>query len=189
MRQIGALPTSLEVNGREYGIYSDFRSCLAVLQAMGDEELDDWQKVQVCLALYEAFETDAMPPEDYEAAYMAACDFLDHGGDDDRRPPQRLMDWGQDEDILFPAVNRAAGFEVRAVEYLHWWTFLGCLMSVDHESVWATVLSLRSKRAKGKSLEKWEAEYWAANKGICQLRHKDTPEEKARREELKKLFV
>ena len=192
MPAIGALPESLTVNGRAYDIETDYRACLTVIQAMGDPDLDPADKVEVCLTLYKDFGGD-MPPEDCQAAYEAACAFLDHGAREGKKPPHRLMDWEQDEDILFPAVNRAAGFEVRTVEYMHWWTFLGLLMSVDSESVWAHVMALRSKRAKGKKLEKWEAEYWNANRELCELRRRLTPEEeqaeRQRREELKKLFV
>lgn len=192
---IGALPESLTVNGREYRINADYRVCLKILLAMTDPEITDgWRRVYILLyLLYDAFEADdpaeAMPEEDYEAAYAAACGFLDHGAGGDKKPARRLMDWEQDEDILFPAVNRAAGFEVRAVDFMHWWTFLGLVMSVDADSVWANVLHLRGKRAKGKKLEKWEQEYWSANRAICELRRKETPEDRARKEELKKLFV
>lgn len=195
MNRIGLLPTSLTVNGTDYPINTDFRVCLNILQAMADPELDAWRKVYVCLYwFYDAFEAEPgapliMPPEDYDDAYKAACEFLDHGARSDGKNHPALMDWEQDADILFPAVNRAAGFETRSAEYIHWWTFLGWCMSVDSSSVWANVLSLRSKRARGKPLEKWEQEYWAANKAICVLRHRDTPEEKAQKEELKKLFV
>lgn len=203
MGDLGVLPESLTVNGHEYAIETDYRSYLTVIQAMNDPDLESATKVQVCLTLYKGFgptddanqvePEETLRPEDYEEAYKAACKFLDHGSHREKAPPIKLMDWEQDEDILFPAVNRAAGFEVRAVEYMHWWTFLGLLMSVDSESVWAHVMALRSKRAKGKKLEKWEAEYWNANRELCELRRRLTPEEKQaerqRREELKKLFV
>ena len=114
MNRIGLLPTSLEVNGTEYPINTDFRVCLTVLQAMADPELDAWRKVYVCLYwLYDAFEAEPgegliMPEGDYEGAYKAACDFLDHGTRSERQGRRALMDWEQDADILFPAVNRVA---------------------------------------------------------------------------------
>lgn len=130
-----------------------------------------------------------MPADDYNDAYKAAEEFLDHGSHNDARHHPAVMDWEQDADILFPAVNKVAGFETRSAEYIHWWTFLGWCMSVDANSVWANVMSLRSKRAKGKPFEKWEKEYWSANRSICVLRHRDTEEEKAQKAELRKLFV
>jgi hypothetical protein len=45
-------------------------------------------------------------------------------------------------------------------------------------SVYATVLNLRQKKAKGKKLEKHEKEFWNANKKLCVLQTKLTKEEK-----------
>ena len=183
---IGRLPTSLDVNGETYAIRSDFRDVLNIVAAFNDPELEDKEKVFVTLfVLYEDFEE--IPEEDYEAAFRAAMEFIDHGvkADDTRSP--RVMDWEQDEGIMFPAVNKVAGFETRSAEYLHWWTFMGYFMEIS-EGVFSSVLSLRLKKAKGKKLEKWEQEYWNANKSICVLRQKLTPEEQAEKDRLNALL-
>lgn len=187
MKDIGVLPTELDIDGTAYAIESDYRACLAVLQAVNDPDLTNARKIEVCLMLYKAF-PDGMPQKKYKEAYTAICDFLNHGSRNDKKVPVKIMDWEQDEDIMFPAINRAAGFEVRSVEYMHWWTFLGLLMSVDNESVWAQVLSLRNKKAKGKKLEKWEQEYWNANKSLCEIRKPETEEERQRKDELRALL-
>ena len=93
------------------------------------------------------------------------------------------MDWEQDESIIFPAINKVAGFETRSAEYVHWWTFMGWFMEIS-DGVCAHVFSLRSKRAKGKKFEKWESEFWQANKDICELKQKLTEEEKAAKQRL-----
>ena len=54
-----------------------------------------------------------------------------------------------DEAIIFPANNKAAGCEVRAVLYLHWWTFLGYFGEIV-EGLFSTIMSIRHKRAEGK---------------------------------------
>lgn len=185
---IGELPESLEVNGKQYDIYPDYRNCLRILCALTDPDLDDVEKPLLCLALLYV-KADTMPASDYEAALKAASAFLDHGGqEDDGKFHPRLMDWEQDENIIFPAVNRVAGFEVREVEYLHWWTFLGYCMSTDSESTFAQVIALRQKKAKHKKLEKWEREFWAANKSLCELRSKLSAEEKAEKDRLNALL-
>ena len=175
------LPTALEVGGREWAVRTDFRDVLTVLVAFGDPDLEDGDKAFVCLHnLYEDF--DQMPRGLYQEAYNAAVEFIDHGGDN--KPGPRTMDWEQDAPLIFPAVNAAAGFEVRAVEYMHWWTFLGYFMEIK-ETTYATVLSLRQKKARGKKLEKYETEFWNQNTGICKLKPKYTEAEKAEIERLK----
>lgn len=86
------------------------------------------------------------------------------------------MDWDQDAQIIIPSINKVLGFEVRSVEYMHWWTFFGAYMEIG-EGVFSSVLSIRSKKAKNKKLEKWEQEYYQENKWMIDLKKKYTQEE------------
>ena len=75
---IGRLPTTLEIGGTEYSIRTDFRDALTILEALGDPELDDKQKLFVMLFdLYEDFED--IPQDDYEEAVKKANWFLNGG--------------------------------------------------------------------------------------------------------------
>lgn len=185
---VGELPQSLSVNGKEYAIRSDFRDILKIVIAFNDPDLEDNEKVYVCLfILYEDF--SSLTHNSYEEAFKAALKFIDNGADTEeemKRSP-RVMDWEQDESIMFPAINKVAGYETRSAEYLHWWTFLGYYMEIT-EGVFSTVLSVRSKKAKGKPLEKWEREFWSANKGICTLKTKLSEEEQAEKNRLNALL-
>ena len=179
---IGDLPQSLEVNGREYAIRTNFRDILKILSAFNDPELENSEKVYITLfIMFQEF--SKLGKDDYEAAFKAAMTFIDHGVKGDGRPSPRIMDWEQDENIMFPAINKVAGFETRAKKYIHWWTFLGYYMEIT-EGVFSQVLSLRMKRARGQKLEKYEREYWNANKDICVLRPKLSKEELEEREKL-----
>ena len=123
----------------------------------------------------------------YQEAMEKAKEFIDHGASK-KEGTTRTMDWEQDADLIFPAINAAAGREVREMDYLHWWTFLGFFMSIDRKSTYATVLSIRTKKAKGKKLEKWEREFWTSNQDICRIRKKLSQEEIAERERLNALL-
>lgn len=183
---IGQLPTSLVVNGVERFIRTDFRDVLNIVCAFSDPELEDEEKVYVCLCvLYEDF--DEIPASDYEEAFKKALEFIDCGKEDDGKPSPRVMDWEQDESLLFPAVNKVAGMETRSAQYIHWWTFLGYYMEIT-DGVFSNILALRMKKAKGKPLEKWEREFWSANKSACVLKTKLTAEEQAAKDRLNALI-
>lgn len=119
------LPTSLNINGVAYTIRTDFRAIIDILIAMNDPDLDQQAKTFIMLQiLYEEWQN--IPFEDLTEACQKACDFIDCGQvDDPNKPKPRLMDWEQDGDMIVPAVNKAAGKEIRAVPYMHWWTFFG----------------------------------------------------------------
>lgn len=186
---IGELPRSVSVNGSEYAIRTDFRDILKIVTAFNDPELEDNEKVYICLFIfYEDF--GHIPPGDYEAAFKAAVQFIDHNTGESTegvKKTPRVMDWEQDEAILFPAINKVAGCEVRSANYIHWWTFLGYYMEIS-EGVYSNVLALRLKKAKGKKLEKWEREFWSANKDICVLKTRLSEEEQAEKDRLNALL-
>lgn len=174
---IGALPKDLTVAGKRYPIRSDFRIALRILQAWNDPELKEQEKAAVMLrCLYEI-----MPPwEQQEEACRQAAWFLDGGPMEVEQKPSRygkVMDWEQDETMIFSAVNKVAGYEMRAQDYVHWWTFLGFYTEIG-ESLFASVLSIRLKKRKGKQLERYEQEFYRDNKGLIDLKKKKTQTER-----------
>lgn len=182
---IGKLPHSLDVNGKLYRIRTNFRDILKIISAFNDRELEDNEKVYVCLfILYKDFGN--IKRSEYESAFKAALSFIECG-QNSAKPMLHIMDWEQDESIMFPALNKVAGFEVRAAKYIHWWTFLGYYMEI-REGVFSHVLNLRLKKAKGKKLEKWEKEFWNANKDICIIKEKLSEEEQEEKDKLNALL-
>lgn len=182
------LPESLTVAGREYEIRTDYRDILNILIALSDPDLEEREKVEICLFVL-FLEPDRLPIEDSEEAFQAAARFIDCGRDwqaDPKKPP-RVMDWEQDGNLLFPAINKVAGREVRTVDYMHWWTFMGYYMEIS-DGIFSTILSIRQKRAKGKKLENWERDFWQQNKDICVLRKKISQEEQEERDRLNALL-
>lgn len=168
------LPKELEVDGVKYLIRSDYRVALTIFEAYNDKSLPSAFLVPTvleCLFL--------TVPENTEEAYKKAVWFLDGGNmPKSKKTPARTMDWEQDEYMIFPALNKVAGYEIRDVEYLHWWSFLGLFNEVG-EGLYSQVMSIRHKMANGKSLEKWEREYFEKHKEIIVLKEKLTPEEEA----------
>ena len=168
---LGTLPQTLNINGRAYKIRSDYRDILQIIAAFGDKELSDEEKAYVCLKrLFIAMES--IPKSDYQDAYEAAVTFIEcHISD--RKPSPKVVNWEKDEQLIFPAINKVAGMEVRAVPYMHWWTFLGYFQSIDREDIWGFILTIRQKRAKGKKLEKYEKDFLNANRDICEVEFRE----------------
>ncbi len=185
------LPTSLEIGGVGYAINTDFRTVLYVLDVFADPDYEDDERPAICLqVMYPDWET--IPQERRKEALERVVDFIDMDmpegteGNHGRRP--RLVDWRQDAPMIVPAVNKVLGAEVRAMEYLHWWTFLGAYMEVG-DSLFSSVLGIRQKKRKGKPLEKYEQEFYRENRALIDIKKRDSAAETERRAALKKLFV
>lgn len=160
------LPVTLNVAGKDYEIREDFRAVLHILSAFNDEELSENEKVQVTL---EILYFPTIPPEEcLQEAFEKALWFIDCGIEQDDKPKPRIIDWKKDSVIIFPAVNKVAGFEVRCNRVIHWWTFYGWFMEIE-DGLFSQVLSIRQKLEKGKKLEKWEAEFLRDNQKLCYL--------------------
>lgn len=184
---IGCLPISLDLAGKEFEICSDYRVALIIFEAFDDPELNDYDRMEVMLrCLYK----DGIPPELVDEALKKAAWFLD-GGEDYREASQqrqkKVMSWTQDEKMIFSAVNKTAGQEVRAVPYMHWWTFLGYFAEIG-ECLFTTVREIRDKKNKNKKLDKWEQEFYKEHKKMIDIEHKYSAQEQAERDALNKLL-
>lgn len=170
------LPTTAEVNGTEYPIRTDFRDILTIIEALSDAELSEQEKAETMLDIfYPDFET--MPPDDYEEAIKQCALFINCGdGPRDKKRGPKLMDWQQDFPLLVAPINRVLGKEVRSVDYLHWWTWIAAYQEIG-DCTFAQVVAIRSKRAKGKKLDKGEQEFYKQNKQMVDFKRQYTAQD------------
>lgn len=171
------LPTALDVCGVSYPVLSDYRAVLDVCAALTDVELTEQERVFAALYIfYPSF--DAMPPEHYEDAIKQCFWFIDCGEEykDDPRP--KLMDWEQDFRYVVAPVNRVIGTEVRALEYLHWWSFVSAYMEIG-DCTFAQVIRIRDQLNKGKPLDKADREWYRNNRHMVDIKTKYTAQEDA----------
>ena len=165
---IAELPTTLLVGGVEREIRSDYRAALDIFAAFNDMELNDVEKNIVMLKIL--FVED-IKPEHINEAIDKAVWFLNLGDTIKSNSDMRLYDWEQDRTMIFSAVNKVCGKEVRSVEYMHFWTFVSFFMEIG-EGLFSNVISIREKQQKGKKLEDYEREFYLANKELIDLKRK-----------------
>lgn len=171
------LPKSLTVGGIEYEIRSDYRSVLEICAAMNDQELSDEDKALVALEImFSAFDT--IPSEHYQEAINRCFWFINCGDEGQNRKSQKLMDWEQDFQYIVAPVNRVMGTEIRAMEYLHWWTFISAYYEIG-DCLFAQIVRIRERKAKGKALDKSDQEFYRRNREIIDLKTTYTEREDA----------
>lgn len=137
--------------------------CFSALQ---DAELSEEERVISSLIIFyedvhcysdldKLFTTD----EDFKLATEKMFDFFNCGQNEvGAKQNYKLIDWEDDSQIICSAINNVAKTEIRSLDYLHWWTFMGYYISIG-ESVLSTVVSIRHKIATGKKLEKYEKDF------------------------------
>ena len=178
MMDLWRLPTALPVGGREYPIHADFRDILEIFSYFQDETLPEFIRWEIGLTL---FYEGAIPEEHRQEAMEQMSRFLRCGVREKAGP--RLIDWQSDAPMIVAEINRVAGQEVRAMPFVHWWTFLSWVHAIGQGQL-ATVVAIRDKLRRGKKLDEGERAFYRQNKSLVQLPKQYTAEELAQQQRL-----
>lgn len=163
------LPTQVEIEGKMFDIRNngDYRVILDTIAAFQDTEISEEERIISALIVFYAdintiqdiFDLFVNP----EQAIKGMMDFISLNDDENGyRANHKLIDWVQDEKMIVSAINNVAHTEIRALPYLHWWTFTGYYMAIG-ECPLSMVVGIRNKLAKHKKLEKYELEFKRQN--------------------------
>lgn len=173
------LPVSVEIDGQQFKIREncDYRIVLRCINALNDDDLTDEQKIQCAIIIfYEDYDLITNLQKATEEMFRIIG--YDEPQEAGTQKPQ-LMDWNKDFRQLAPPISRIIGYDIRTPgKYTHWWTLVGGYMEIG-ECTFATIVSIRAKKQKGKKLEKWEEEFCREHYDQINLPTKFTEEEKA----------
>lgn len=162
-----SLLTNIQVNDRDFPIREkgDFRMVLDCFRAMNDTELSDMERLFATLIIfYEDFDDISDIPRDKETLIALQKGMMDFFNACDQELKKsntggfNLIDWDKDSNLIVSAINNVAKQEIRALDYLHWWTFLSYYSAIG-ECPLATIISIRYKIAHNQKLEKHEKKF------------------------------
>jgi hypothetical protein len=140
---IERLPDAVEIDGREYLLNTDFRTCLRVILAFEDPELTNAEKQMVMLNnIYPEM------PENIQAALDQANKFL-NGGNVEKSEEEgvflpRLYSFSKDANFIFAAFKQTHDIDL-STEQLHWWKFIALFMDLGGETTFSNLIQLRKK--------------------------------------------
>ena len=156
------LPTTVDADGQVLNIRNrgDWKTIIDVNIALTDQELTDQERVIAAMSIF--YETPISDIVNPDAAALGMSEFIAVGDDSSAPKGHKLIDWHDDAAIIVSGVNHVIGSEIRAIPYMHWWTFVAAYMAIG-DSVLATVVGIRDKIARGKKLEKHESEFKKRN--------------------------
>ena len=177
MTDLYQLPQTVTLEGVSYDLNTDFRVILKIFRAFADESMSPMLRWLVALRL---FYRQPVPLCHRQAAMEYLGEFLRCGAEE--TPGEPLFCWQRDACAIIAGVNAAAGQEVRAAKYIHWWTFLGWFHAMP-PGTFSAILSIRQKLRKGQKLQTHEQEFYRENKRLVDLRppqDEDTLREKDR---------
>lgn len=178
------LPTRAVIGGKVYDLHADYRDILEIFSYLDNPDMPEYLRWQVALALFYEGE---ISEEDTQEAITYLVTFLNGGRREEQRPAPRLLDWEQDAAMIVADVNKVAGQEIRAMDFLHWWSFLAWFHAIG-EGQLSTVVAIREKLQRGKPLETWEKEFYRGNKEKVDLPKRYSAQDLQEQDRLKELL-
>ena len=168
------LPKSVEINGKEFAIRYDYRVILDIFEAMNDPDSSEEDRA---LDVLQIFYIDFDELTYYDAAMKEVFRFINGGEEPREQRGPHLVDWPMDFPRIIAPVNRVLGYEARAVDYdietntggIHWWTILSAYSEIG-DCLFAQIVRIRDKKAKGKSLDKSDREFYRKNRDIIDIK-------------------
>lgn len=162
-------PDAVMIDGKEFSINTDFRTCLKAILAFEDEELAEVEKQIIMLSLLYP-----IIPDNVNEAQIMAIKFLD-GGEEETDPEnnkvsgsERLYSFSKDSKFIFAGIFQTHGIDLEKVESLHWWKFLTLFMDISDKCFFSYLVYIRGQLHKNK-LTKEEREWYVKNKNIVDL--------------------
>ena len=184
MTQQWHLPEYGIIGGEKYRICPDYRNILEIFACFSNPELSRFIQWEIALAL---FYEQPIPDAHRQQAMEYLAWFLAGGRTETDRPGPKLLDWEQDAQLIIADINKTAGQEIRALPFVHWWTFLSWFHAIGDGQL-STVVSIRSKIARGEKLQGWEKDFYARNKAIVDFEKRYTRQELEQKAHLQKLL-
>ena len=187
------IPTTITVNDREYPIRcnGDYRMVLDCFSCLNDTSLTEQERGLACLIIfYEDFndveDLAQLDGDTLSELTQKMYKFFECEENPVHTTRFKLLDWEQDSQLIASAVNKVAQTEIRSVEYMHWWTFMGYFSEVG-ESVLSLVVGIRNKIKREQKLEKYEKEFKKNNPHYF-IWNSQTTEEQTEEELIKSIF-
>ncbi len=181
---IEQMPTAIEIDGHDYEINSDFRTCLRIILAFEDPELAMIEKQIILLDnLYKE------RPENIKEAFEKGIRFL-NGGEKDRETESnmRLYSFDKDANYIMAAFQQTHGIDLEKAE-MHWWKFLALFMDLGSETTFSSIVGLRKRLKTGKATKE-ERQMAVELEDIINLQELDdrSLEEREEEEEFRRLI-
>lgn len=154
---LDGLPHSVEINGRDVPINTDYRAGLKFAKVLKDPALSNADKLRKAILLY--FAPDALRYGELEPAVDALIDFYRCGtpkppqgsAEQEEEPEQeQAYDYEHDAGYIYAAFKQAYGVDL-ATNNLHWWQFRALFQSLPDDTMFVKIIGYRTAKVPPKA--------------------------------------
>lgn len=170
---IDELPESVEIEGVEYEINTDFRISILFELLMQDPNIKDEEKIEKALELY----FTKIPPIEYISEIVdIIMDFYSCGKDKlisngtttSKGKSKQIYSFETDADYIYAAFLDQYGIDLQDIEYLHWWKFKALFNALKEDNEIVKIMGYRSINITN-DMSKHEKEFYKKMKELYKL--------------------
>lgn len=174
MKYAESLPVTVEIEGVEYPIDTDFRTSIH-FETLLQEEQDELKIITKMLELYYRNRMPGNIPVAVEKALWFYSGGVFQKQEDEKSDSAQLYSFEYDWDYVYAAFLEQFGVDLQDVK-LHWWKFRAMFSSLSEKTRFAEIIGYRSVKLSGK-MPKAERDFYKKMKKIYALpRNKKTDE-------------
>ena len=155
------LATEIELDGRLLRLNTDWRDIMRIIAILSDNGIPPHRRADACLCIFIDNVEDVV---DGQKAISALYNFIDCGEKpSNTKGMPKEMDWKADFPAIISDMNKVAKCEdIRALPYMHWFTFVSIYHAIGEGNLSYRV-NIRRKLRKGEKLSPDEAEWVGRN--------------------------
>lgn len=149
---LDSLPETVTVDGKEYFLDTDFRTCIIFEKLTNDNSINSSEKIH---SIIDLFFTDEQPAN-VESAVKEILHFyncntseniperkIKKNGDVEIKP-KMIYDYDYDAPYIFAAFFSQYGVDLNEIEYLHWWKFQAMFKGLNDNHKIVEIMSYRA---------------------------------------------
>ena len=143
---IDLLPSTVEIDGTEYEINTDFRISVLFSLLMEDDELTEEQKVLQALSLYYPVVPNNIGKAIEQIKWFYSCGKSDKpiGSKKRKTNSTKVFDFEAAANYIYSAFMSQYRIDLQDIRQLHWWKFKALLEGLKEDNKLSKIIEYRS---------------------------------------------
>lgn len=167
---LDVLPETVEIDGAEYRINSDFRISILFELLMQDDEVGKRQKLVQGLQLYypEIPHNVTMAVDKMIWFYRCGKETGNGGHGSGSGRAKQIYSFEYDDDYIYAAFLEQYGIDLQDIEELHWWKFRALFRGLSEDTEFVKIMGYRSVKITSE-MSKEQREFYKKMQSIHAL--------------------
>ncbi|MDC0803483.1 bacteriophage Gp15 family protein [Clostridium paraputrificum] len=143
---IDLVPTTVNIDNKEYEINSDFRTSILFELLMQDGTIEEDDKILMALQLYypDIPENIKKAIEQMLWFYRCGKDVSSSKGNGKSKGVTQIYSFEYDDDYIYSAFLDQYNIDLQDIEYLHWWKFKAMFKALKDDNMIVKIMGYRS---------------------------------------------